>query len=105
MLTLTRFRPLRVLLGHFVLMALSALAEPLSDDGFPMSRPITVSSRMETYCAPIQRVLIDARRILMSFHLHHKNDCFYDKQQWPQFAVIHSVPKCGVLMTLNRTTR
>ena len=34
MLTLARFRPLRVLLGRFVLMALSALAEPLSDDGF-----------------------------------------------------------------------
>ena len=67
MLTLTCFRPLHVLLGHFVLMALSALAEPLSDDGFFMSCPLTVLFRIETYCVPIQQVLIDVQLIFMSF--------------------------------------
>ena len=67
MLTLAHFRPLRVLLGRFVLMALSALAEPLSDDGFLMICPIAASLRMKAYCAPIQRVLIDVQLIFMSF--------------------------------------
>ena len=93
MLTLTRLRPLRVLLGHFVSTALSALAEPLSDDGLFMRCLVEVSSRMKAYYGPIHRSLFHARHNLMSFRFYHENGCFYDKQQWPQFAVIRSTPK------------